>query len=234
MMPVRIGLRSRIPVFLSPTWKHSVQSRSPSPPQFSARRIQEFALPLNLANWCVYASYEGNEAVVSRIAGDLQKSSAAAAAVSSQTLDATAEAHRRAVFREAYDWLRWVSPCVTLFRIVLPQLNSTKLAELLHAAQPHSHRSAVLVRASGVVHLALISEKEDASTLHSFQSAATRLFSFAVNNYGHATLMHAPLKLKSFLNVWGPARPDLAMMQRVKDSFDPQHIFAPGRFVGGN
>ena len=35
------------------------------------------------------------------------------------------------------------------------------------------------------------------------------------------------------MNVWGPNRAYLGMMQRVKHSFDPQNIFAPGRFVGG-
>jgi len=193
----------------------------------------EFSIPLEPANWCVYASYEGNEAVVPRISRDLQTFSAEAAAVSSQLLDATSEGHLRGVLREAFDWLRWASPSVALFRIVLPQIKTTNLAELLLAAQEPSLRSALLVRAAGIIYLTLLAENEDTSALRSLESAAARLFLFAPQNRGHATLLHAPQKLKSRLSIWGPKPPDLTMMQRVKDSFDPQHIFAPGRFVGG-
>src|SRR5208283_3749806 len=193
----------------------------------------EVSIPLEPANWCVYASYEGNEAVVPRISRDLQTFSAEAAAVSSQLLDATSEGHLRGVLREAFDWLRWASPSVALFRIVLPQIKTTNLAELLLAAQEPSLRSALLVRAAGIIYLTLLAENEDTSALRSLESAAARLFLFAPQNRGHATLLHAPQKLKSRLSIWGPKPPDLTMMQRVKDSFDPQHIFAPGRFVGG-
>ena len=33
--------------------------------------------------------------------------------------------------------------------------------------------------------------------------------------------------------VWGPARQDFALMQRVKNVFDPQNVLSPGRFAGG-
>jgi FAD/FMN-containing dehydrogenase len=46
-------------------------------------------------------------------------------------------------------------------------------------------------------------------------------------------MLHAPLWLKGLINVWGAKRPDFQLMQRVKQAFDPQNIFAPGRFVGG-
>jgi glycolate oxidase FAD binding subunit len=193
----------------------------------------EFSIPLDPANWCVYASYEGNEAVVPRISRDLQKLSAEAAAVSSQLFDATSDGHLRGVLREAFDWLRWASPSVALFRIVLPQNKPSDLASLLRAAQPSSLRSVMFVRAAGITYLALLAESDDKSTLGSFEIAAARVFSLAAAANGYATLLHSPLKLKSRLNVWGPKPANFAMMQRVKDSFDPQHTFAPGRFVGG-
>lgn len=193
----------------------------------------ENALPLNPANWCVYASYEGNEAVVPRIARDLQKLSSDAPAVSSEILDPDSDAHLRGLFREAFDWLRWASPAVALFRIVLPQSKASDLANLLRFANESSLRNATLLRATGVTYLAFIGEIDDESTLRSLESVSRRIFSLAAASRGHATLLHAPLKLKSSVNVWGPKPADFAMMQRVKDSFDPQHIFAPGRFVGG-
>jgi FAD/FMN-containing dehydrogenase len=35
------------------------------------------------------------------------------------------------------------------------------------------------------------------------------------------------------MNIWGPIKNDAAFMRRVKNAFDPENIFAPGRFVAG-
>jgi len=193
----------------------------------------EFAGPLDPAKWCVYASYEGNEAVVPRVARDLQKLAQEAAASTNQILDVASHAYLGGILREAFDWLRWASPRVTLFRIALPQSKPGDLADHLCVAQESALRGALLLRAAGIVYFALLAETEDESTLRALENAATRVFSYASAGHGHATLLHAPGKLKSHVNVWGPSRADLGMMQRVKRSFDPQNIFAPGRFVGG-
>ena len=49
---------------------------------------------------------------------------------------------------------------------------------------------------------------------------------------GHATVLTAPDDVRDILDMWGPV-PGLALMRRIKDQFDPDHRFAPGRFVGG-
>jgi glycolate oxidase FAD binding subunit len=49
---------------------------------------------------------------------------------------------------------------------------------------------------------------------------------------GHAVVLTAPPPVRDILDMWGPV-PALALMRRVKDQFDPEHRFAPGRFVGG-
>jgi glycolate oxidase FAD binding subunit len=193
----------------------------------------EFAGHLDPAKWCVCASFEGSEAVVPRIARDLQKLASETAAADSEILDAASDAHLGSVSREAFDWLRWASPSAALFRIVLPQSKPGDLAALLCVAQESSLRSALLVRAAAIIYFVLLAETEDESALHTLENAAAGVFFLAGAGQGHATLLHAPLKLKSRVNVWGPKRADLGMMQRVKHSFDPQSIFAPGRFVGG-
>jgi glycolate oxidase FAD binding subunit len=188
---------------------------------------------LDSGTWCIYASFEGNEAVVPRVARDLQKFAREAAATGSEIFDASPDAHLGGVLREAFDWLRWASPSVALFRIVSPQSKPHDLADLLCVAQESSLRAALLVRATGIVYFTLLVESKDESAFRTLENAATRVFSLAAQAQGHATLLHAPLKLKLRVNVWGPNCADLGMMQRVKHSFDPQHIFAPGRFVGG-
>jgi glycolate oxidase FAD binding subunit len=49
----------------------------------------------------------------------------------------------------------------------------------------------------------------------------------------HARILQCPAEWKKSLNVWGAQPADIALMQRVKKSFDPQNILAPGRFTGG-
>ncbi|BEL07521.1 FAD-binding oxidoreductase [Actinoplanes sichuanensis] len=49
---------------------------------------------------------------------------------------------------------------------------------------------------------------------------------------GHAVVLTAPPSVRGMIDMWGPV-PGLDLMRRVKDRFDPDHRFAPGRFVGG-
>jgi glycolate oxidase FAD binding subunit len=59
-----------------------------------------------------------------------------------------------------------------------------------------------------------------------------RLRAAAVRAEGHAVVLTAPQAVRRTLDLWGPVG-GLALMRRVKDQFDPDHRFAPGRFVGG-
>ncbi len=59
-----------------------------------------------------------------------------------------------------------------------------------------------------------------------------RLRATAVRAGGHAVVLTAPPEVRRIADMWGPVR-GLALMRRVKDQFDPDHRFAPGRFVGG-
>jgi glycolate oxidase FAD binding subunit len=46
-------------------------------------------------------------------------------------------------------------------------------------------------------------------------------------------LWRCPPEMKTLERVWGTAPPDLAMMRAIKQQFDPDLVFNPGRFVGG-
>jgi FAD/FMN-containing dehydrogenase len=48
---------------------------------------------------------------------------------------------------------------------------------------------------------------------------------------GHAVLWHASPQMKSEAGVWGTLGPELQLMRKVKDVFDPRDIMSPGRFV---
>jgi len=61
----------------------------------------------------------------------------------------------------------------------------------------------------------------------------TPLRAFATQAKGSLVVLQAPPELKARLDVWGPAGQGFAMMQGLKEQFDPAHILNPGRFVGG-
>jgi len=49
---------------------------------------------------------------------------------------------------------------------------------------------------------------------------------------GYAVCERLPAELKAGIDVWGPARDDLLLMQALKAKFDPQGIMNPGRYIG--
>ncbi|GAA1609757.1 FAD-binding oxidoreductase [Actinoplanes couchii] len=49
---------------------------------------------------------------------------------------------------------------------------------------------------------------------------------------GHAVVLAVPDGMRDGIDMWGPV-PGIELMRRVKEQFDPDHRFAPGRFVGG-
>jgi glycolate oxidase FAD binding subunit len=56
---------------------------------------------------------------------------------------------------------------------------------------------------------------------------------FCQANSGFLSVLQAPVSLKQQLDVWGYTGNAIALMQRIKQQFDPQHLLSPGRFVGG-
>ena len=63
-------------------------------------------------------------------------------------------------------------------------------------------------------------------------TAVERIRAACVRRGGHAVVLTAPPEVRDVLDMWGPMT-GLPLMRRIKDQFDPDHRFAPGRFVGG-
>jgi glycolate dehydrogenase FAD-binding subunit len=188
---------------------------------------------LAASGWHVLACFEGSAAVIDRIRRELQERSERMQAARSEPIDGRLAQQLEAALREAFDWLRRAAPSVALLRIVLPRLAPGDVAELMNGSQPSLPRSAFALRACGVVYLALLADEEDAPANAALEREVIRIFSRVEAKKGSAALLHAPPWLKERVGVWGVKRADLQMMQRVKQAFDPQNIFAPGRFVGG-
>lgn len=187
---------------------------------------------LSKAGWHVFASFEGSAAVIERFQRELRELSPQKEAARSETLDAQDSQQLSHALREAFDWLRSAEPNVPLARIVLPQSALEDLRALLRMSQQTALRLAFAVRACNVAYFALLPHSEDAQTMETIERSVSELFSRVEAKKGSATLLHAPLWLKDRINVWGTKRPDFSLLQRVKQAFDPQNIFSPGRFVG--
>jgi glycolate oxidase FAD binding subunit len=209
-------------------------------PEFSAMAAgilkatnQEVPHALSSTHWNVYAAYEGNESVVKRVARELEKLSAAAEASRNEYLSAAINEELDGFSSQSYGFLISASSSVALVRIVLPEFTARNIAEILRPAREHSLRAVFVLRACGVVYLALLAETGDASDIQALSHLAQEVFSTVAALQGSATLLHGTRSLKQSISVWGAKRPDFPLMQRVKQAFDPQNIFAPGRFVGG-
>ena len=184
---------------------------------------------LTQREWQVFASFAGKAEVIERMQRELRERSAQEAAqVKSQHIPALDEA-----LRESFAWLRSAAPAVALIRIVLPQIASRGLTELLRMPQSSPLRSAFVLRACNVAYLALFADSEDEQSNESLLQEVASLITRIEAGKGTATVLHAPHWLKNSTRVWGAKRPDFPLMQRVKQAFDPHNIFAPGRFVGG-
>jgi glycolate oxidase FAD binding subunit len=192
-------------------------------------------VPESLAagEWLVFASFEGSLAVMKRIQRELQERSERAQASRGETLDAESAQQLSDTLREAFDWLRRATSSVALLRIALPQFADGVAAELLNVAKQSQLRSAFLLRACNVAYLALLAEGEDAESNAFLERGVSELFSRVEAKRGSAVPLHAPQWLKDRTNLWGAKRADFSLMRRVKQAFDPQNIFAPGRFLGG-
>jgi glycolate oxidase FAD binding subunit len=183
--------------------------------------------------WLVGVGYEGNESVVQRITRELDKLAQGAGAREHAELDATTDAAFSGVLRESFDWLRDSAPAVALFRITLPDISAANLTILSDIAKTASLRSATFLRAGATLYFLVLAEHEQLSFIDALSNVTESVFAAVANLQGCATLLHAPQTLKQRISIWGPKRPDFRMMERIKRSFDPKNIFAPGRFVGG-
>jgi glycolate dehydrogenase FAD-binding subunit len=185
------------------------------------------------AKWCVSAAYEGTEAVVRRISGDLERAAREAGALQSEFLNAAASERLKAVLREAFDWLRWLSPATVVCRLALPEVKPEILSELSRLAESASLPSAILLRAAGVVYWAVFADGADDSAIATLTKVITSSRSVAAAHQGDSTVLHAPLPVKTRLAANPAGGQNVALSQRVKQAFDPAGVFAPGRTVGG-
>ena len=185
-------------------------------------------------DWQLCAAFGGTPEVLDRYARDLSRFAAESRATSTAVLDDATRPIIWGRLRESLSLLRDASPAATIFKIsLLPEQHAAAFTKLREIAGRASLPHALVARAAGTLYFALLPDSANEETLRSLTRVAQESFSLAQGFGGSAMLLFAPLCVKTQVNVWGPSRPDFPLMQRVKNSFDPAGILAPGRFCGG-
>ena len=108
-------------------------------------------------------------------------------------------------------------------RLGLPPGNLIRAQEILSQRLPDT-TSWIAAADSGL--LFLDTPAADADTIKSLRKELGPL-------QGRLTIESAPIELKQACNVWGPSGSGVRLMHSIKETFDPQAILNPGRFVDG-
>ena len=124
----------------------------------------------------------------------------------------------------------FASPAAVMSVSVLPTMVAEMMEEGTEAARRRGLASAWAAHAGvGAVSAVLAAERE-ATTV---AAVLTEWRALARAAGGHATLVWAPLAVKSEVPVWDDAGPAGRLMQRIKAQLDPNNVLNPGRFIAG-
>src|SRR5437762_124037 len=203
-------------------------------------------------SWHLCVSVEGTPEVCERASRELHRLAASPGAKHAQLiiLNESEGADLWHYVGQSIPLVLEASPSAAIFKIsTLP----ARLAPLLRELRAHSGQAsfphAILARACGVLYFALLPRADTTSSLYRLAEVATAVFSLCSAENASATLPWCPTQLKRHVNIWGPdfgapvssrhlppsgstvTRSDMVLMRRLKSAFDPQNIFAPGRFL---
>jgi len=185
--------------------------------------------------WSVIITAAGQPSVVDRYAHELGHMAAAASAA--EFVPVEEDAHF-ALFERIQEFPRLAleaAPQAAIFRLsALPNAMPSLISKLTAIAKQSHADVATLARASGILYAVFVAESSE--SLESLAAAIPEVFRACSQPEMQASAMleWCPKELKTAPEVvWGPVRPDFELMNRVKKSFDPQNVLAPGRFAGG-
>ncbi len=186
--------------------------------------------------WSVVITAAGQPSVVDRHARELGHMASAANAAELVPLSDTENSSVLARIREFPRLVLEAAPAAAIFRIsVLPSAMPALLGRLSHLAAQNHLDFAALTRASGLLYAVFLPEEGNAAPAALAKTCSEVFLACAKPGVdAPAMLEWCPAEVKRAAgSVWGPPRQDFALMQRVKNVFDPQNVLSPGRFAGG-
>ncbi len=217
---------------VSPGLAQVFSEKTPATPEAAvfpgeARNANHASLP-PIGDWF---RPSGTREVLIRCARSLARFAEDSRATATAFLD---NATRPAVWgrlREALSMLLVSSPATVVFKIgILPSHHAALLAHLQQIADRAGLPHALVARAGGTLYFALLPASANDATATHLAQVATQILQSVSAAGGETNLLFAPPTLKTRDNIWSSSRSDLPLMRCLKSAFDPQNIFAPGRF----
>lgn len=192
--------------------------------------------------WTVLVGAGGNEQVVDRHRRELEPMAHAACATAFEQARPQRQPFARLSEDDCMEWsyvrafsglVFHLKPAAATLKVnILPGQFSEFVKAAGGIAGQHELSSAALLRAAGVLYLALVPSSQDEGALKRLAKACSEIFSAAHRAGGSAMIEFCSTALKREVGVWGPPRADLALMRKLKNEFDPRGILSPGRFYG--
>ena len=245
---------------VSPELAQIFATRTPAAPEtavFSGenRSAEQPSLPpigdwFNPREWQLCAAFAGTTEVLDRYARELTLLAEKSRATSTAILGDTTRPAVWGRLRESLSMLLEASPTTIIFKIsVLPSHHAALFTNLQQIAARAAFPHALLARAGGTVYFALLPALVNEDTTALLSESSAQIFDLAFAAGGHAQLLFAPRALKERISSLRnkqlvtrassrlPANsrtelvPGITLMRRLKSAFDPQNIFAPGRWT---
>jgi glycolate oxidase FAD binding subunit len=189
---------------------------------------------LPAARWSLAVAAGGEQRVVERHGAELERLALETRADNFAALKEKEKGGLWEALREFSAGLLAANPRTVFWKIsALPGNFAAVIAEADRIARENSVPAATVIRAAGIVYLALLPREGDAEMMERLERASTQLFARCAAQGARAVIEWCPLDLKRRISVWGTPAEDFSLMQRVKKALDPGNTFAPGRFVGG-
>jgi glycolate oxidase FAD binding subunit len=195
--------------------------------------------------WQLCAAFAGTPEVLARYERDLTRLATNSSAISTKFLDDTSRPSVWGRLRETLSMLLEASPAAVIFKIsILPSHHAALFPSLRQIADRAALPHALVARAGGTIYFALLPTAAKEETTTRLSPCIAQIFDVISASSGRGSLLFAPPSIKRRANVWGSPGSDLALMhascasdasagRHLKFAFDPQDIFAPGRFPGG-
>ena len=186
------------------------------------------------SEWTVCVGFEGTGEVCERYARELPRLAQEARADNTVVIHDTHFAPLLATLREAPVTMRDAAERAVVMRFTtLPSHLGDLLRALRTLAGSSWMTAPVLVRGGAIVYMALLPREGDESALKQMEYFWKSVGSLRGKLEFRASLLFCPSEWKAALNVWACVESDLETERRVRKAFDPNGVFARGRFVGG-
>jgi glycolate oxidase FAD binding subunit len=188
-------------------------------------------------DWCVVTSVAGNALVLGRSRHELE-SVARQGEHPARDFSKLAPADERKVLPLLREFPggapRSSLPSALLKISALPNDLQTVAEAISRLAAEEQVSWTLLMRGVGIVYLSLTAADANAESGARLAAACDAISSRCNGRqWGSAAFLWRSRESGSKTNAWAPVRDDISLIHRLKNTFDPANIFAPGRFVGG-